>query len=57
MGLRHLRAYLHDGRALTVEDAVLLHRGDGSEAHRSVEAFEALAPGDRRTLVDFVASL
>ena len=56
-GLRHLRSYLHDGRADTVEDAVLAHRGDGSEASASVDAFDALAPEDRDVLLTFVESL
>lgn len=57
MGLRHLRNYLHDGRAATIEEAVRLHRGEGSEANASVDAFEALAPTERATLLDFLGRL
>lgn len=57
IGLRHLRSYLHDGRASTVEEAILLHRGTGSEANASVDAYEALSSGDRALLLDFVESL
>lgn len=57
IGLRHLRNYLHDGRADTVEDAIELHRGDGSEANGSVDAFDALSPADRQALLDFVGRL
>lgn len=57
IGLRHLRSYLHDGRALTVEEAILLHRGEGSEANGSIDAYEALGAEDQATLLRFVESL
>lgn len=57
IGLRHLRNYLHDGRASTIEEAIGLHAGPGSEAADSVRRFEALAPAERRALVDFVSAL
>jgi CxxC motif-containing protein (DUF1111 family) len=56
IGLRFLVAYLHDGRAKTVDAAVLAHGGPGSEARASVEAFEALPPTDRKDLLEFVSS-
>ena len=59
-GLRLMRQFLdgqafllHDGRARTIEDAVLLH---GGEAKPSRDAFAALTPSQRRALVDFVES-
>jgi len=57
MGLRHLRSYLHDGRATTLRDAVLLHRSEGSEANDSVARFESLTADDQQRLLDFVADL
>lgn len=57
MGLRHLRSYLHDGRATTLRDAVLLHRSDGSEANDSVERFEHLPTTEQERLLEFVAAL
>lgn len=57
IGVRHLRNYLHDGRATTVEQAVQLHRGPGSEANASVDAFDALSAADRAALLDFVGRL
>jgi CxxC motif-containing protein (DUF1111 family) len=57
IGLRFMRAYLHDGRAETVRDAVLMHRSEGSEANRSVEAFLALSEAEQQQLVQFVESL
>lgn len=50
-GARHL---LHDGRARSVEEAILWHDG---EAKASRVAFEKLAPDARARLVAFVESL
>jgi len=59
-GLRIMRQFLdgqaflmHDGRARTVEEAILLHAG---EAKRSRDAFAALPPAQRSALIDFVES-
>lgn len=57
IGLRFLTAFLHDGRATSVEDAVLAHRGPGSEANESVERFLALSRADRAALLRFVQAL
>lgn len=47
-------AYLHDGRARTIEEAVLWHGGEGSVAR---EAFRAMSAANRAALVAFVRSL
>ncbi|HYJ80183.1 MAG TPA: di-heme oxidoredictase family protein [Longimicrobiaceae bacterium] len=59
-GLRLMRGFLngdafllHDGRARTVEEAILLH---GGEALASRNAFAALSPAERAAVVDFVGS-
>jgi CxxC motif-containing protein (DUF1111 family) len=59
-GLRVARGFLngdlfllHDGRARTVTDAILLH---GGEAQAARNAFTALPDADRSALVDFVES-
>jgi CxxC motif-containing protein (DUF1111 family) len=59
-GLRLMRQFLdgqallmHDGRARTVEDAVMLHGGESKKAR---DAFAALTPSQRRALIDFVES-
>jgi CxxC motif-containing protein (DUF1111 family) len=59
-GLRLMRDFLngdafllHDGRAGSVEEAILLH---GGEAQRSRDAFAALPAQQRRALLDFVES-
>lgn len=59
-GLRIMREFLngqafllHDGRALSVEDAILQH---GGEAQAARDAFAALAADARTALLDFVES-
>ena len=59
-GLRLIRDFLngeafllHDGRARTIEEAILLH---GGEAQRSRDLFNALTAADRSKVVDFVGS-
>jgi CxxC motif-containing protein (DUF1111 family) len=59
-GLRVMRDFLdgeafllHDGRARTVEEAILLHGGEAAGAR---ERFAALAAGARAALLDFVES-
>jgi CxxC motif-containing protein (DUF1111 family) len=57
IGLRFSREFLHDGRAITLQDAVMDHDGNGSEAHDSVQMFLALTPDQQAALLDFVGSL
>src|SRR5918999_190145 len=59
-GLRLMRQFLngqtlllHDGRARSVEEAILLHGGEASAIR---DAFAALTPAQKRALVDFVES-
>jgi CxxC motif-containing protein (DUF1111 family) len=47
-------AYLHDGRARTLEEAILWHDG---EAAASREAFRAMSTSDRAALIAFLKSL
>lgn len=53
-GLKFEPSYLHDGRAKTVEDAIMAHDGQGADAKRR---FSALRPQDRGALLDFLSSL
>ncbi|RYZ02647.1 MAG: thiol oxidoreductase [Myxococcales bacterium] len=46
--------YLHDGRARSLEEAVLWHGGEAAETTR---AFKALAAEERNALLRFLASL
>ena len=59
-GLRLMRRFLngqvllmHDGRARSFEEAILLH---GGEADRARRAFEAMTHAQRRALLDYVES-
>ena len=53
-GLREAEAYLHDGRASTVEEAILAHEGQGDEARRR---YRDLEPADEALLLEFLRSL
>jgi CxxC motif-containing protein (DUF1111 family) len=53
-GLRDSGPYLHDGRAETIEDAILMHGGEGVTA---VIAFEKLTLRERLQLDFFLQSL
>jgi len=46
--------FLHDGRAATIEEAILWH---GGEAQQSKDDFMALTQIERQSLIDFVSSL
>ncbi|GAB2182165.1 di-heme oxidoredictase family protein [Denitratisoma sp. agr-D3] len=46
--------YLHDGRARTVQEAILWHNGEGSMARRR---YAALSREERQALLAFIASL
>jgi len=47
-------AYLHDGRARTLEEAILWHGGEGESAK---EAFRTAPAADRAALIKFLKSL
>jgi CxxC motif-containing protein (DUF1111 family) len=53
-GVRTRTALLHDGRATTVEQAILAHDGQGRFARRD---FLGLSAGGRAALLAFVNSL
>jgi CxxC motif-containing protein (DUF1111 family) len=57
IGLRFFTAFLHDGRAKSVEQAIVAHRSEGSEANPAVERFLTLPEDDRRLLVAYVETL
>ena len=48
------QAYLHDGRARNLEEAILWHGGEGERAR---DAYAALARDDRQKLLKFLGSL
>ncbi|MGB8190532.1 MAG: di-heme oxidoredictase family protein [Chitinophagaceae bacterium] len=45
---------LHDGRAKSIEEAIILH---GGEAQQSKNAFQQLTPADKAKLIKFLESL
>ncbi|MEW5743000.1 MAG: di-heme oxidoredictase family protein [Myxococcota bacterium] len=57
IGLRFLKAFLHDGRAATLDEAVRQHGAEGSEAKASVDLYLALSEDDRTALVHYLSSL
>lgn len=57
IGLRFNRVLMHDGRAKTVEEAILDHDDEGSEARSSVALFRGLSSGEKAALLDYVGAL
>lgn len=53
-GLRKITTYLHDGRATTLEQAILAHDGQGKKARNR---FAALGGGGKQVLYAFLNSL
>ena len=53
-GLRFVTAYLHDGRASTLDQAILAHDG---QARAARERYAALPPNERTRLMAFLNSL
>jgi len=53
-GVADTGPWLHDGRALTLREAIVLHKSEGSEANPSVEIFEALSTEDQGALITFL---
>jgi len=47
-------SYLHDGRARTLQEAILWHGGEGENAKR---AFIEIAASERDSLIKFLRSL
>ena len=52
--LQKRMTFLHDGRATTLQEAILWH---GGEAERAKKHFEALSPAKQRVLIEFLESL
>jgi CxxC motif-containing protein (DUF1111 family) len=54
MGIRLKETFLHDGRATTIEDAIVAHGGEATGAR---DRFLELSPRQRAALLRFVGSL
>lgn len=53
-GVRATAPYMHDGRATTLEEAILIH---GGEATFSVKQYRALSAAHRKALLQFLGTL
>jgi hypothetical protein len=60
-GVADTGPWLHDGRATSLMEAILLHgdtaSGSGSEAAPIIDAFEKLSDADKQNVVNFLLSL
>jgi hypothetical protein len=56
-GVADTGPWLHDGRALTLKDAIMDHAGKGSEANPVIHAFMKLNRADQRAVVEFLRTL
>ena len=56
-GIADSAPYLHDGRALTLNDAIELHDSTGSEAAPAAQAFKLLSDDDKNRLLSFLLTL
>ncbi len=57
-GVADTAPYLHDGRALTIRDAIIMHGADAqSEAYPAVQAFRARSASDKRAVLAFLNTL
>jgi CxxC motif-containing protein (DUF1111 family) len=54
MGLRLAKSFLHDGKAATIEQAILLHGGEAAWSRRQ---FIRLTPERRAAVLEFLGSL
>ena len=53
-GVADTGPWLHDGRAQSLKEAILLHRSDGSEANDVIDAFDKLSDGEEQDLINFL---
>lgn len=56
-GIADTAPYLHDGRALTLEDAIRLHDNPGSEAASAGKNFKSLETIDKVNVIKFLNTL
>lgn len=56
-GLADTAPYLHDGRALTITDAIIIHGGIGSEAASAVNEFKRLSAKNKDAVIAFLKTL
>jgi CxxC motif-containing protein (DUF1111 family) len=57
IGLRFEKTYMHDSRAASLEEAIVMHGGPGSEAAEAAAIYASLSETDQTTLLAFLRSL
>ena len=53
-GVRHHGPWLHDGRADSISDAILMHGGEGQASR---DAFDLLSPSEQEAVIRFLEAL
>ena len=53
-GVADTGPWLHDGRAQSLKEAILLHRSEGSEANDVIDAFDKLSDEEEQDLINFL---
>lgn len=56
-GIHDTAPYMHDGRARTLAEAIMMHGANGSEAQTAYQKFAALSADDQAALIAFLDSL
>ena len=56
-GVADTAPYIHDGRALTIREAVQMHDSNGSEASFAAQNFASLSSSDQAAILRFLGSL
>jgi hypothetical protein len=60
-GVADTGPWLHDGRAMTLTEAIIMHgdtsSGSGSDAAPVIDVFEKLAPQDQQAVINFLLTL
>ena len=56
-GVADTGPWLHDGRARTLRDAILMHASLGSEANPAIDQFKTLTCDDQAAIIEFLLTL
>jgi CxxC motif-containing protein (DUF1111 family) len=58
-GVADTGPWMHDGRAMTLEEAIVMHgdRASGSDAGPVIETFEHMSASDKNDVVSFLETL
>ncbi|WP_317932031.1 di-heme oxidoredictase family protein [Halioxenophilus sp. WMMB6] len=56
-GVADTAPWMHDGRALSLDAAIKMHKGEASEANGSIDSYLALAESEQEAIRAFLSSL